>query len=171
MNQGSKWGVLGAAFVSIALGIFLFWNPRTDLLAISWLLALVLISNGISGLFFYKGLPSQAQSIWLPMIVGVECLLGSYLFVGTFLGFPLLVPILLGSWIGLLAIIRLVESAGMCKEVPILSNYLFWSSLLGLVLGFFLINHAMVGGGVTARLVASTFVYSGLVQLMKVLNN
>lgn len=171
MTQGSKWGVVVAAFASIALGIFLFWNPRTDLLAIAWLLALVLVLNGISGLFFYKGLPSQAQSIWLPMIVGVEGLLGSYLFVGTFLGFSLVVPTLLGSWIVLLAIIRLIESAGMRKEVPILSNYLFWSSLLGLVLGFFLINHAMVGSGVAARLVASAFVYSGLVQLMKVLNN
>lgn len=171
MNQGSKWGVLAAAFASIGLGIFLFWNPRTDLLAISWLLAIILVSNGVSGLFFYRGLPSQAQSIWLPMIVGVESLLGSYLLLGGVLGFPLLVPTLLGGWILLLAIIRLIESAGMRKEVPILSNYLFWSSLLGLVLGFFLINHAMVGGGVTARLVASTFVYSGLVQLMKVLNN
>ncbi|MBG9366639.1 DUF308 domain-containing protein [Streptococcus sp. NLN64] len=171
MNQGSKWGVMTSAFISISVGIFLFLNLRTNLMAISWLLSVSVLFNGIAGLYFYRGLPSLAKSLWLLLAAGLEILIGAYLLLGGFLNLPVLIPTILGIWLVVLSLIRFGQALGLRKEVPILTNYLFWSSMLGVVLGFFLINHPMVGGGVAALLVASAFVYAGLVQLMKVLNS
>ncbi len=171
MYQGSKWGVMSSAFISIALGIFLFLNPITNLLAISWLLSFSLLFNGVAALYFYLGLPSLAKSPWLLVAAGLEILIGVYLLLGGFLSLPVLIPTILGIWLGVLSLLRFGQALSLRKEVPILTNYLFWSSSLGLVLAFFLINHPMVGSGVAALLVASAFVYAGLVQLMKVLNN
>lgn len=171
MKQGSKWGVMGSAFISIILGIFLFLNPSTDLKNIFWLLSISILFDGITGLYFYRELPSRAKSIWLLLVVGAEILVGSYLLAAGVLGLSLVIPTLLGIWILALSLIRLGQAISLCKDVPILTNYLFWSSILGLVLGFFLINHSMVGSGVAALLVAASFIYVGLVQLMKVLNN
>ncbi|MGT2866364.1 HdeD family acid-resistance protein [Streptococcus fryi] len=165
MRSEKLLALLSGLLYSIS-AIYLMVNPAANLLGMSWLLAFSVLLGGVSEIVFYFKLPKFIRDGW-KLLSGVMTLVfGVFLLSGGFVALPVVLPTLIGIWLLMFNVTRLVRAFQIRRILLRLSNYLLVTGILGLLLGILLVNNPIFGSLYVAYLIALSFLYQGITLIL-----
>ena len=165
MRSEKLLAILAGVLYSVS-AIYLMVNPAANLLGISWLLAFGVLLGGISEIVFYFKLPKLMRDGWKLLSGILTLVFGVYLLLGGFVALPVVLPTLIGIWLIVFNVTRLVRAFKIRHVLSRLSNFLLWTGIFGLLLGILLLSNPLYGSLYVAYLVALSFLYQGVTLIL-----
>lgn len=165
MSGSSKFFFILSGIVSIILGIFLLLNPFTNLIAFAWLFSIIFFVNAVSSIINYFMLPAELRSGWYLISGIINALFGIYLISGGFAFLPLVLPITIGIWMVIDAIIIFIKSRNADSMVSLLGGSAKWLALILLLLGLLLIFEPIAFGEAFIYFIAFGFLFDGIYSI------
>lgn len=161
MRSGKVVAIL-AGILYIMSAIYLMMNPAANMLGMSWLFAFSILMGGISEVVFYFKLPDVLRDGWKLASGIFTIIVGIYLLSGAFVTLPIILPIVVGVWLIVFNVTRIVRAFKIRQELKSLSNVLLWTGIIGLLIGILLLNHPLFGSLTVAYILAISFLYQGI---------
>ncbi|MBF0713719.1 DUF308 domain-containing protein [Gemella sp. GH3] len=166
MKQSEKWLYIIAGILQIILAIYLIVNPTVNLLSLSWMLSFGILVGGISEIISYLNFKKENRDNWLLFSGIIGIIVGISLLSGSFITLPLVVPKIIGIWLIVYGIIRLVRAFKIRSKLPNLSNLLIWTGILSSLLGICVFFNPLAASLTIAYIIAISFLYQGVVLFM-----
>lgn len=166
MKKSEKWLYIIGGILQIVLAIYLIVNPAVNLLSISWLISFGILLGGISETITYFNIEKDNRDSWLLFSGILNIIIAIYLLSGSFITLPLVIPVVIGIWLIVYGVIRLIRAFKLRGKLPNLSNLLIWTGILSILIGLFVYFNPIIASLAAAYLVAISFLYQGVVLFM-----
>lgn len=165
MKSVRWWYVLGGV-LQVLLAIYLLMHPGVNLLSISWMISFGVLFAGISEVVAYFSLDRSLRDGWVLCSGIIGILVGMSLLSGSFMTLPLALPMIVGIWLVIYGIVRLVRAFKLRSTFKSLSNLLIWTGLLSIIFGILVFNNPLAASVTVAYIMAFAFLYQGVVLFM-----
>ena len=155
-----------AGVVFVLLGLFLFTNPVANLVAYSWWIAFGLLVASIAAILGYFSVPKELRSPAHLFQGIVNLLLALYLVAYGFVTLPVVIPIILGIWLIVEAIIVFFKGNRLGLIFPIIGNHIMWIALLAFLLGLVILFNPVATSVFVVYVVAFAFLIVGFTYIL-----
>ena len=155
-----------AGVVFVLLGLFLFTNPVANLVAYSWWIAFGLLVSSIAAILGYFSVPKELRSPAHLFQGIVNLLLALYLVAYGFVTLPVVIPIILGIWLIVEAIIVFFKGNRLGLIFPIIGNHIMWIALLAFLLGLVILFNPVATSVFVVYVVAFAFLIVGFTYIL-----
>lgn len=166
MKNSIKWWYVIGGSVQVILSIYLLMNPGVNLLSISWMLSFGVLFSGVSEIVYYFSKDKSERDGWLLFSGILGLLVGISLLSGSFITLPLTLPVIIGIWLIVFGIVRLVRAFKVRALSRQVSNLLIWTGILSIAFGIIVVNNPLVASLTIAYIVGFAFLYQGIVLFM-----
>lgn len=166
MKQSSKTFMIIAGVLYAILGIYLLMNPEVNLLGLSLYLSFIVLFGGISEISTYWKEPAGMRDGWILASGILSVVIGIYFLLGGFVALPIVIPYVIGFWMLVYGVLRVIRSFKVRQVLPTLSKGLLLTGGAGIIFGVLLMLHPLFTSTVIAYIISIVFIYEGIVLLV-----
>lgn len=165
---GRSWWILMVyGIIAIVFGIVAVFQPLTAIAALTWIMGIMALAEGITSLFTLATAPGGFARGWL-VFYGVVSLLFGLIAVLDPLSAASALLVLLGIWLIVAGVHRLLLGLRVRRHVPG-EGWTVLSGVLALILGVIFVVSPLSGLAVTAIWIGVIALLYGVVQVMAAL--
>lgn len=165
---GRSWWILMAyGVIAILFGVVAVFQPLTAIAALTWIMGIMALAEGITSLFTLTTAPGGFARGWLMFYGGISVLFGLIAVLDPLSAASALL-MLLGFWLVVAGIHRLLLGLRVRRHVPG-EGWTVLSGVLALVLGVIFVVSPLSGLEVTAIWIGAIALLYGVVQVMAAL--
>lgn len=143
-------------------GIWCFANPGTTFLALAFVLGLVMIFSGISGIFTYITIKKKKEAeSWVLAEAILATILG-VLVLSNQLATDAMIPVFFGMWILFSGILRVLGAFTLRNKEQYRWVWTLVLGIIGILMGIYCFYNAVIAGFAIVILVGITLMLQGI---------
>ncbi len=165
MNKTFRWVILTGGILSVLAGLYMFASPLASLASIAFILAVIMLVNGIAEVFRYFSEKGEKSGVILAGGI-ITIILSLCLMSSTWFGLVSFIPFMFAFWVLATGCARFVFGFSERKRSKKEGNYLLIVGVLGMIAGIFMLGHPLFTGVMVAYMIGFGFVYQGIANFV-----
>ena len=163
----AKYVSLISGLLFLISGIYMIYNPLFIAYTMNIIFCILLIIEGVSQISAYMYEKHESRSIWRLIEGIISIVIGIYFFIGDSLGLPLAFITVIGIWLIIIGISRLMMARRVMEFERNIAKRLIVAGILEIIFGIIAVARPVAISNYIAYLIAIALIIQAIVDIFR----
>ena len=163
----AKYISLLSGVLFLTVGIYMIYNPLFIAYTMNIIFCILLLVEGVSQLSAYFYEKHEGRSVWRLIEGIISIVMGIYFLIGDSLGIPVAIIVVVGIWLVLVGISRLMMSRRVIEFEKNIGQRLIVAGIVEIIFGITVIANPVIIANYIAYLIAVSLIVQAVVDIFR----